>query len=62
MRGHIIADTTRTVAFESEVVEINGIDRTIWNIVVRCPVNGISVCGEYFTSREEAAEAWDAMA
>jgi hypothetical protein len=62
MRDHIIADTTRSVTFESEVVEINGIDRAIWNIVVRCPVNGISVCAEAFTSREKAVEAWGAMA
>jgi hypothetical protein len=53
MREAII-DTTRSVSVESDIVEINGIDREIWAIVVRCPIDGISVSGQYYASREEA--------
>ena len=60
MRAPII-DTTRTVTVESETVEINGTDREIWAIVTRCPVNGISVDGEYYASRAEAQAALNAM-
>ena len=56
MREAII-DTTRTVTVESDIVEINGVDREIWAIVTRCPVNGIDVGGEYYCSREEAVAA-----
>lgn len=56
MREAII-DTTRTITIESETVEIEGIDREIWAIVVRCPVNGTYVDGDYFISREEALTA-----
>lgn len=56
MRGSII-DTTRTVTVESDIIEIDGIDREIWSVVVRCPVNGIDTGGEYFASREEAIAA-----
>ena len=61
MRHAIIIDTTRTVSVKSETVEINGIDREIWVVVMRCPVDGISVSGEYYASREEAAAARDAI-
>ncbi len=54
MRLPIISDTTRTVRAESQVVEFDGIEHTIWNVVTRCPVNGISVLAEYFITREEA--------
>jgi hypothetical protein len=58
MRAPII-DTTRTVTIESDTVEIDGIDREIWAIVTRCPVNGMYV--DYFASREEAQAELDAM-
>jgi len=58
-----IIDTTRSVTFESQIVEIGGVDRTIWNIVVNCPVDGIYLAScEYFGSREEAEAAWIALA
>jgi hypothetical protein len=57
---HPIIDTTRTVTVESEIVEIDGIDREIWAVVVRCPVNGLYVEGDYFASREEAVADLDA--
>ena len=60
MREAII-DTTRTVSVESETVEIDGIDREIWCVVTRCPVNGIDTGGEYFATREEAIAARDEM-
>lgn len=56
MRAPII-DTTRTVTVESDIVEINGVDREIWAIVTRCPVNGIDAGGEYYCSREDAVAA-----
>ena len=56
MRGPII-DTTRTVSISSDTVEFDGIERTIWLIVVRCPVDGPSVHPEYFATREEAQAA-----
>jgi hypothetical protein len=59
MRGQII-DTTRTVRVECDTVEIDGVDREIWSIVTRCPVNGVSVSGEYFATRSEAVAALDA--
>lgn len=58
MRQPII-DTIRTVSIECETVEIDGVDRDIWAIVTRCPVNGISV--EYFATRSEAVAALDAV-
>jgi hypothetical protein len=58
MRAPII-DTTRSVTIESDTVEIDGIDREIWAIVTRCPVNGMYV--DYFASREEAQAELDAM-
>lgn len=60
MRAAII-DTTRTITIESDIVEIDGIDREIWSIVTRCPVNGIDTGGEYFVSRAEAEDALNAM-
>ncbi len=57
MRNQII-DTTRSVSFEKEIVEIDGVDREIWSIVIRCPVNGVSVSTECYGSRDEAADAW----
>ena len=60
MRQPII-DTIRTVSIECETVEIDGVDREIWAIVTRCPVNGISTSGEYFATRSEAIAARDAV-
>ena len=57
MREAIISDTTRSVSIEKDIVDFDGIDREIWSIVIDCPVNGISVCGEYYCSREEATAA-----
>lgn len=51
---HPIIDTTRAVFIASDTVEFDGIERTIWCIVTRCPVNGPDVHPEYFASREEA--------
>jgi len=58
---HPIIDTTRSVSVESDVFEFDGVERTIWSIVTRCPVNGIDTGGEYFTSREEAVAALNSM-
>lgn len=57
MRAPII-DTTRTLTVEKDVVEFDGIDREVWLIVERCPVNGVNVWGsDYYASREEANRA-----
>lgn len=57
MRAQIIDDTTRSVTVESDVVEFDGIERTIWSIVVRCPVDGVYLAtNDYFATREEATE------
>lgn len=60
MRAPII-DTTRTVTIETDTVEFDGIDREIWLIVTRCPVNGIDTGPEYYATRAEAQDALNAM-
>lgn len=61
MRLPIIEDTTRSVTIESDLVEIGGVDRSIWQIVVRCPVQGVYTVGDYHASREEAQTELDAL-
>jgi hypothetical protein len=56
----IIADTTRTVAVESDVLVLPGREITVWSVVTRCPVNGIWA-GEYHETRAEAQAELDAM-
>ena len=56
MRDAII-DTTRTITVESDIVEIDGIDREIWCVVERCPVYGVDVWPEYYASKAEALAA-----
>ena len=60
MRDAII-DTTRTITVESDIVEINGVDREIWCVVERCPVYGVDVWPEYYASKEEAMAALHAV-
>lgn len=52
MRAAII-DTTRSVSVESEVLVLPECEMTVWAVVTRCPVNGISI-GEYYETRAEA--------
>lgn len=59
MRDAII-DTTRTITIESDIVEINGVDREIWSVVERCPVRGVDVWPEYYASKGEAQAALSA--
>lgn len=56
-----VIDTTRTVTIESDIVEIDGVDREIWSVVTRCPVNGIDTGGEYYASRAEAEAALETI-
>lgn len=56
-----VIDTTRTITVESDIVEFDGIDREIWFVVTRCPVNGIDTGPEYYTSRAEAQAALEAI-
>lgn len=60
MRAAII-DTTRTITIESDIVEIDGIDREIWAVVERCPVYGVDVWPDYYASKEEALAALNAV-
>lgn len=53
-----IIDTTRTISIESDIVEIDGVDREIWAIVERCPVYGVEV--DYYATKEEALAALNA--
>lgn len=50
----IINDTTRSITVESEIVEFDSGEQTIWNIVIRCPVDGIYTSGTYYESWDEA--------
>lgn len=60
MRGPII-DTTRTITTESDVVEIDGVEREIWYVVERCPVWGVEVWPDYYASKAEAMAAMNAV-
>lgn len=56
---HPIIDTIRTIGVESDIVEINGVDREVWCVVERCPVWGVEV--EYYATKDEALAALNAV-
>lgn len=57
----IVEDTTRSLTVEKDFFEDDE-NKPMWLVVERCPVNGVYVFPEYYTTRAEAVAAREELA